>query len=91
MNCHVIIDAYMDDDDVKDDMWMMMWMLTSPLKSGPFIKWPICSSSGFPTRIVNPGLKAHPLVLGLLTGIEWGPLALLAEPEMLTFSFGIPK
>ena len=37
--------------------------------------WETPSSPGFPTGTANLGLKARPLVPGLLTEIEWGPFS----------------
>ena len=37
--------------------------------------WETLSSPGFPFRIINPGLKARPLIPGHQTGIEWGPFS----------------
>jgi hypothetical protein len=37
--------------------------------------WETPSSLGFPTGTANLGLKAHPLVPGLLTGTECGPFS----------------
>jgi hypothetical protein len=47
---------------------------TTSMGLGSSPGWKTPSSPGFPTEIVNPGVKARPLVPGLLTGVDGGHL-----------------
>jgi len=53
--------------------WLPMPPTSAHMGSSP--GWETLSSPGFPFRIINPGLKARPLIPGHQTGIEWGPFS----------------